>query len=301
LQDAVEALEVKVGVDGSSDTSSLDYRVRGWRRQSLTANYSATAADGGKVFDNAGAAGAVQVTLPDSPPAGTRYRFQNVGGQNLSVAVGGSRRFRSGGWLTNTGAVLTAASAGAWLEVVFSPDLNAYLITDSAGLWAAGSAVAYGLNEVRAAALETKNGSSTSEQEFANLKATLATDAVNVGTVIQIEAALRLVVGSFETPTLTFRMRYGGTGGTALATATTGAFAGDSVIFVRAAVRFTAVGGSGSAETLLGAHHGSGLTQGYSVSTVSTTTDKTLGLTVQYAASVPNTNLKMLSGVMQWA
>src|ERR1700686_1556594 len=73
-------------------------------RKTKTANYQITTADVGVQFDNIGASGAVILTLPASPPLGTKYGFQIAASQYLEV-------------LANTGQTIsmgpvTSASAG---------------------------------------------------------------------------------------------------------------------------------------------------------------------------------------------
>lgn len=107
LEDAIEKLEVKVGVNGSAVTSSLDYRVGALEgggggtakvdvdastaalttTATKTANYTAAAGEWVPVNSTAGA---VTITLPTAPADGTRVAVQAVAtGTNPIVIVSG--------------------------------------------------------------------------------------------------------------------------------------------------------------------------------------------------------------------
>jgi hypothetical protein len=56
--------------------------------QARTANYTVTEAECGTIFTNAGAAGAVNFTLPVTPKQGLEYEFYAAAAQNLVITAG---------------------------------------------------------------------------------------------------------------------------------------------------------------------------------------------------------------------
>ncbi|MCB9849135.1 MAG: hypothetical protein H6817_00350 [Phycisphaerales bacterium] len=65
-----------------------DAGLPGERVEHRTASFTLTARQSGGVFTNLGAAGAVTVTLPQSPPEGTAFKFVCMADQELRIAPG---------------------------------------------------------------------------------------------------------------------------------------------------------------------------------------------------------------------
>lgn len=92
--DAIEALQVKVGINSSADTSSLDYKVANVRVMTITAqaaSYTAVLADGGTMVEMSNASANNFTVPPNSSvafPVGTVIDVLQTGAGQTTIVAG---------------------------------------------------------------------------------------------------------------------------------------------------------------------------------------------------------------------
>lgn len=92
--DAIEALQVKVGINSSADTSSLDYKVANVRLVTITAqaaSYTAVLADGGTMVEMSNASANNFTVPPNSSvafPVGTVIDVLQTGAGQTTIVAG---------------------------------------------------------------------------------------------------------------------------------------------------------------------------------------------------------------------
>lgn len=92
--DAIEALQVKVGINSSADTSSLDYKVANVRLVTITAqaaSYTAVLADGGTMVEMNNASANNFTVPPNSSvafPVGTVIDVLQTGAGQTTIVAG---------------------------------------------------------------------------------------------------------------------------------------------------------------------------------------------------------------------
>lgn len=92
--DAIEALQVKVGINSSADTSSLDYKVANVRVMTITAqaaSYTAVLADGGTMVEMNNASANNFTVPPNSSvafPVGTVIDVLQTGAGQTTIVAG---------------------------------------------------------------------------------------------------------------------------------------------------------------------------------------------------------------------
>lgn len=92
--DAIEALQVKVGINSSADTSSLDYKVANVRVMTITAqaaSYTAVLADGGTMVEMNSASSNNFTVPPNSSvafPVGTVIDVLQTGAGQTTIVAG---------------------------------------------------------------------------------------------------------------------------------------------------------------------------------------------------------------------
>lgn len=92
--DAIEALQVKVGINSSADTSSLDYKVANVRVMTITAqaaSYTAVLADGGTMVEMNNASANNFTVPPHSSvafPVGTVIDVLQTGAGQTTIVAG---------------------------------------------------------------------------------------------------------------------------------------------------------------------------------------------------------------------
>ena len=184
LNDAVEALEAKVGVDGSTVATSIDYLLRHFKRETKTSAYTVLATDGGKLFDNSGASSRVDFTLPSSPQTGMKIAFAVADTDGLRVIAPASHTIRFGHTLSQAAGYIESYAVGSSLMLTYRGS-NAWEVTGlPVGTWDVQRAT---IERVAAPhrwvlrGTQQINAGSTSEQEFTNLKPTILANSVKDG------------------------------------------------------------------------------------------------------------------------
>jgi hypothetical protein len=102
------------------DVAQMDFATHGFAYRSLraskTANYTVLAADAGTQFDNIGAAGEVDFTLP-AAAAGLRYGFTCAVNQTLKIIAGASTTIANGATISAAAGNASANAKYAHLEL----------------------------------------------------------------------------------------------------------------------------------------------------------------------------------------
>lgn len=308
LNDAIEAVEAKVGVDASTVTTSIDYLLRHFKSESKPTAYSVLATDGGKLFDNAGASARVDFTLPSSPQVGMRLAFAVADTDGLRVIAPASHTIRFGHTLSQAAGYIESYGVGSTCMLTYRGS-NAWEVTGlPVGTWDVQRATIERVSAPHRWVLrgtQQFNAGSTSEQEFTNLKPTILANSMKDGwTLFDIYACFVLNYNFGESPTMTIRLRLGGTGGTALLS--TGAIAeggaGSRVITIRGVLNIATLGASGTVWA-----EGNGVQKATAIElfnsgtlTWDTTADKTLSLSGQFGSGgTSSTTLRLVSAYFE--
>lgn len=100
---------------------------------SKTANYTISAADNYRDFDNNGAAGQVTFTLP-AATVGLAYGFAVLEAQNLIVSAPGGVVIYLGGLATSAGGNITSNTVGSYLSLKCR-SATEWMVQSSMGSW----------------------------------------------------------------------------------------------------------------------------------------------------------------------
>jgi hypothetical protein len=107
---------------------------------SKTANYTVLTTDGGLEFDNTGAAGEVDFTLPSAPVGGTHFGFTVIAAQTVKIIAPAAGTINVGGTVSAASGNVASSQVGAYihLKYVGSNKYVAKMATGTGGSTSAG-------------------------------------------------------------------------------------------------------------------------------------------------------------------
>jgi hypothetical protein len=120
--------------DTSNDTIIAEFPFQERRRvSSLTSNTTLVALDGGRTYNNTGAAGAVVVTLP-TPVAGMVFRFRVTAAQSLQLKPASGHTIQFDATSVASSQDIRSATIGTLIEVE-AQSSTAWFVTNTRGTW----------------------------------------------------------------------------------------------------------------------------------------------------------------------
>lgn len=129
-----------VSTNGTVTTLGIATKLQIESRSSKSASYPVVAADGGTQFDNNGASGSIDFTLPSAPSSGYRVGFMVYAAQQLRVVAPASTTINLGGAVSAAAGNIASSQVGAYVEVEYVGG-NRYvakMVTGTGGTTGAG-------------------------------------------------------------------------------------------------------------------------------------------------------------------